>query len=147
MTLLRVLVALAALCALAACGGGPVKRVSPPTASVQELTVQADGRWHLLVRVQNFSNVSMRFDRLEATLAVTGKEIGKLSLPIALDIAPASADIVETTLTPAPGSRLEASDFAYELKGRITTSEPKGDFAFERASRLSPVPGLAHTWR
>lgn len=147
MKLLRRVVALVALCILAACGGGPVKRVSPPTASVQELTVQPDGRWHLLVRVQNFSNVSMRFDRLEATLAVTGKEIGKLSLPIALDIAPTSADVIEATLAPTAGARLEAAELAYELKGRITTSEPKGDFAFERASRLSPVPGLAHTWR
>ena len=147
MTLHRMLFALAAILALAACGGGPVKRVSPPTASVQELSVQPDGRWRLLVRVQNFSNVSMTFDRLEATLSVTGKEIGKLSLPIGLDIASASADVLETTLSPASGVRLDASDFAYELKGRITSTEPKGDFAFERASRLSPVPGLSNTWR
>jgi hypothetical protein len=147
MTLHRSLVALAAMLALAACGGGPVKRVSPPTASVQELSVQPDGRWKLLVRVQNFSNVAMTFDRLEASLSIGGNEVGKLSLPIGLDVAPASADVLETTLAPTAGAHLDAKDFAYELKGRITSSEPKGDFTFERASRLSPVPGLPNTWR
>ena len=37
--------ALALFCAvvLLACGGGPVKRISPPTASVQQLALQAIG--------------------------------------------------------------------------------------------------------
>ena len=34
----------ATLALLAACGGGPVKRVSEPNAGIQQLTVQADGR-------------------------------------------------------------------------------------------------------
>lgn len=147
MTLRNALAALFVLLVLAACGGGPVKRVSPPTASVQELGVQPDGRWRLLLRVQNFSNVAMTFDRLEATLTVTGREIGRINATLDLDIAPETADVFETTLVPAAGSKLDAADFAYELKGRITSREPKGDFAFERSSRLSPVPGLADTWR
>ena len=66
---MKPILSLFVLCAtlsLAACGSGPAKRVSAPTASVQELAVQADGSWRLLVRVQNFSNVSMTFDLLEA---------------------------------------------------------------------------------
>lgn len=147
MTLRNRLAALFALLVLAACGGGPVKRVSPPTASVQELAVQADGSWRLLLRVQNFSNVSMTFDRLEATLSMAGRETGKLSTALHLDIAPASADVFEVRIAPAAGTRLEGADIVYALEGRITTSEPKGDYPFERSSRLSPVPGLADTWR
>ena len=147
MKLCKPLVALAATLMLAACGSGPTKRVSAPTASVQELGVQADGSWRLLVRVQNFSNVSMTFDLLEASLEVDGKEVGNISSAINLDVPPASADVFEATLMPTPTARLDTSDFAYQLKGRITSSEPKGDFKFERASRLSPVPGLPGTWR
>ena len=50
-------------------------------------------------------------------------------------------------IAPAAGTRLERADIVYALEGRITTSEPKGDYPFERSSRLSPVPGLADTWR
>ncbi len=138
---------LAATVMLAACGSAPAKRVSAPTASVQELAVQADGSWRLLVRVQNFSNVAMTFDLLEAALEVDGKQAGTISRALDLDVPGESADVFETTLTPASSIRLEATDFAYQLKGRITSREPKGDFKFERASRLSPVPGLGATWR
>ena len=147
MKLCQPFVAIVATLVLAACGSGPAKRVSPPTASVQELAVQADGSWRLLVRVQNFSNVSMTFDLLEANLEVDGKEIGRISRAIDLDIPGGSADVFETSLMPTTTARLEATDFAYQLKGRITSREPKGDFRFERASRLSPVPGLGGTWR
>ena len=147
---MKPILSLFVLCAtlsLAACGSGPAKRVSAPTASVQELAVQADGSWRLLVRVQNFSNVSMTFDLLEAGLEVDGKQVGTISRALDLDVPGGSADVFETTLTPASAIRLEATDFAYRLKGRITSREPRGDFSFERASRLSPVPGLGATWR
>lgn len=132
---------------LSACGGGPVKRISPPTASVQELGIRADGSWHLLIRVQNFSNVSMTFSAIDARLELAGVDVGTISLPIGLDIPGASADVFETTIRPAPGTRPAAGEFAYRLHGRIESSEPKGDYKFERSSRLSPVPGLPDTWR
>ncbi len=147
MSLRNVLAALFVLLLASACGGGPVKRVSAPTASIQELAVQPDGHWRLRLRLQNFSNVAMTFNRLTATLTVTGREIGRIDEALDLDIAPESADVFEVRLMPAAGSTLVAADFGYELKGRITSREPKGDFPFERSSRLSPVPGLAYTWR
>ena len=132
---------------LLACGGGPVKRISPPTASVQQLALQADGNWRLLLRVQNFSNVEMTFSNLEATLEVDGRSVGELNLGMNLDIPGSSADVVETTFKPAAGSSLPKSDFAYFLHGTIRSSEPDGKYKFERNSRLSPAPGLANTWR
>src|SRR5690606_26124638 len=57
------------LCALllTACSGGGVrKRVFPPSASVQEVVVEADGRWRLALRLQNFSNVPHRFTGFSA---------------------------------------------------------------------------------
>ena len=141
--------ALALFCAvvLLACGGGPVKRISPPTASMQQLALQADGNWRLLLRVQNFSNVEMTFSNLEATLEVDGRSVGELNLGMNLDIPGSSADVVETTFKPAAGSSLPKSDFAYFLHGTIRSSEPDGKYKFERNSRLSPAPGLANTWR
>ncbi|HMM67583.1 MAG TPA: hypothetical protein PKC03_11645 [Dokdonella sp.] len=141
--------ALAGLATLlvSACGSGPVKRISPPTASVQELGVRADGSWRLLVRVQNFSNVSMTFSAINARFEVAGVDVGAVSLQIGLDIPGASAEVFEATLKPAAGQRPGPGDFAYRLHGTIESSEPKGEFKFERSSRLSPVPGLPDTWR
>ena len=132
---------------LASCGGGPVKRVSPPTASVQELSVRADGSWHLLIRVQNFSNIPMTFSSIDAELEIADRAVGKITLPFKMDIPGESADVFETNLTPAGGTRPETGEFAYRLHGTISSSEPKGDFKFERKSRLSPAPGLKDTWR
>lgn len=132
---------------LASCGSGPVKRVSPPTASVQELVIRADGSWHLRIRLQNFSNVPMTYSSIEAELEVADQAVGSIKLPLKLDIPGESADVLETDLTPASSSQVPAGNFAYRLHGTISSSEPKGNFKFERKSHLSPAPGLANTWR
>ncbi|HET9031796.1 MAG TPA: hypothetical protein VFN25_02710 [Dokdonella sp.] len=132
---------------LASCGSGPVKRVSPPTASIQELSVRPDGSWHLRIRVQNFSNVSMTFSAIDAKLEIADSEVGSITLPLKLDIPGESADVFETDMIPLSSTRPQAGDFAYRLHGKISSSEPKGNFNFERKSRLSPAPGLVDTWR
>ena len=147
MSLRTIVLILVAGVLLASCGGGPVKRVSPPTASVQELSVHADGSWHLLLRLQNFSNVSMIFNAIDAELEVDDQAAGSIKLPLALEIPGSSADVFEARLTPAAGQRPLSGNFAYRLHGRITSSDPKGDFKFERKSRLSPAPGLPGIWR
>ena len=48
--------------ALAACGGGMVKRVSEPAAGIQQLTVANDGSWEVELRLRNYSSMPMRFD-------------------------------------------------------------------------------------
>lgn len=132
--------------ALAACSSGPVKRVHPSTASIQELAVQADGQWTLKLRIQNFSTMPMHYSDLEATLVVAGTDVGEIHVTPGIDIVGNSADVVETTLK-VSAKLPESGDVAYTLKGHIRTSEPKADFPFERSSRLSPVPGVANTWR
>lgn len=132
---------------LASCGSGPVKRVSPPTASVQELVIRADGSWHLRMRLQNFSNVAMTFSSIDAALEVDDQAVGSIKLPFKLDIPGESADVFEAELTPTSTSQAPTGNFAYRLHGSISSSEPKGNFKFERKSRLSPAPGLANTWR
>ena len=38
---------------LTACGNGPVKRVSEPAASIQQLSVGNDGNWEVELRLRN----------------------------------------------------------------------------------------------
>lgn len=147
MKLQTLVLAGAAVLALAACGSGPVKRVSPPTASIQELSVQADGSWRLLIRVQNFSNVPMTFSTIRAALDVNGVEIGRLDSALDIDVPGESADVLTMSMSPSPGTQLAETELAYRLHGNIESSEPSGNFDFERKSRLSPAPGLPGTWR
>ena len=60
-----------ALCVLmlAGCASGPVRRVSEPSARIQQLTVRADGSWSAELRIENFSSIPMRFDALDLALA------------------------------------------------------------------------------
>ena len=54
---------------LAGCSGGPVRRVSEPAASLQQITVRADGRWDVALRLNNFSSMPMRFDATALEIA------------------------------------------------------------------------------
>ena len=131
---------------LAACGGGPVRRISPPAVSIQQLSIAADGRWHVTLRIQNFSTVPTQFSAIHAKLEVAGVDAGTIDVKPDIDITEDSADIVETsiaalTMLPTTG------DFAYRIKGTIDSSEPKGHYPINYSSRLSPVPGIPNTWR
>ncbi|NCT69232.1 MAG: hypothetical protein GXC76_16510 [Rhodanobacteraceae bacterium] len=146
MLLRRSFVVLALVGSLAACGTGPVKRIHPSTASIQQLAVQADGSWKITLRIQNFSTVPMTYREVTAKLSIGGNEVGELHAAPDIDIIANSGDVVETTLRPS--APLPAgNDFEYHLKGTIATSEPKANFPFERTSRLSPVPGVPNTYR
>lgn len=146
MSLRNLFVSLVFASLLSACGGGPVKKVHPSTASVQQLAVQADGSWKVALRIQNFSTFSMHFSALNAKLTIDGKDAGEIVLAPDLDIVGSSGDVVEATLRSS--LKLPASgEFAYQLKGSIDTSEPKESFKFDTSSRLSPVPGVASMYR
>ena len=140
------LAALALGATLAACSSGPPRRVHPSTASVQQLAVQADGSWRVTLRLQNFSTFPMRYSAVEAKLDVDGKEVGTLGAALDLEILANSGDVVEARLPSGPALPQDR-DFAYHLSGTIRTSEPNQSFDFDRSSRLSPVPGVANTWR
>ena len=146
------------LCATLAGGGsGPVRRVSEPAASIQQLTVRADGSWSVDVRIDNFSSVPMRFDTVSLAVAVGGETAGTLQGRPAIAIGPESADVATLTLTPTSAARIAVADalssrksLAYTLKGNVEATPEQGksrNFDIERSSTLNPVPGLAGVLR
>ena len=141
--------AILALPLLAACAGGPPKRVYPPQASVQELRVQDDGSWKLSLRIRNFSTVPMRFSRLQARFTVGGHDATRFDFDPGITVGPGSAELVEQVFTPGPGARdavkqalANRRSVAYLLSGRLASSDPGTDDKIEYPSRLDPVPGL-----
>ncbi|MEO7432476.1 MAG: LEA type 2 family protein [Dokdonella sp.] len=144
---LRPLFAVLAITSLiAACSSGPVRKVHPSTASIQQLEVLPDGHWQMTLRIQNYSTFPMHFSGVEATLSIDGKDVGQVTAAPDLDIVGNNGDVVRVML--ATAAKLPATgDFTYQLKGTIDTSEPKETFKFDKSSRLSPVPGVANTYR
>lgn len=148
--------ALAALM-LAGCSSGPVRRVSEPSARIQQLTVRADGSWSAELRIENFSSVPMRFDAVDLALEVADAQAGSLRAQPALSIGPESADVITVTLAPLAAAKLAAADalaggrsLAYELRGHIDATPDQGklrSFEVERSSALSPAPGLPGVFR
>ena len=143
----RVAVAMLAL-TLAACGGGGiVKRINPPVASVQQLRAAPDGTWTLMLRINNFSTVPMTFERVDASLSIAGGASVPVVTTLAFDIPGQSAEVVQVSVrgnAPIEPSR----SFAYHLAGTITTGEPDDKvFDFEKDSRLEPVPGIPGEFR
>lgn len=140
------------LLALAACASGPVRRVSEPAASIQELTVGADGGWTIALRLDNYSSVPMRFDTVEFALTVGGVAAGTLHGAPAITIGPESADVATLAFAPAADARLRVADalaarrsVAYALDGHVLATPQDARqrrFAIERDSALTPVPGL-----
>lgn len=146
--------AIAMACLLAtACASGPPRRVSEPSASIQQLSVRADGSWTVDLRLQNFSSVAMRFEDLTLALSVGGEPAGTLQARPAVAVGPESADVVAIAHAPTSGARILLADrlasgghVEYRLEG--TVSAGPEDRASTRAytithgSRLNPVPGL-----
>ncbi len=144
---------------LGACGG-PVKRINPPTASIQQLSVLDDGSWRIALRLQNFSSVGMHYSTLTAHLELAGVSAGEISTAPDMDIPGESADVVQTMIVPAAAAAASLlgtvkSDtvksteigVAYSIKGHIGISDPKHEYEFEYKSRLSPAPGLSGVYR
>jgi hypothetical protein len=147
----------ACILALAACSSGPVRRVSEPAASIQQLAVAADGRWTVELRINNYSSVPMRFDRVSLALTVEGESAGTLEGSPGITIGPESADLATLSLVPAPAARLRVGDalasrrsVQYAFAGRVDTAvegTSVRSFDIERRSSLSPVPGLPGVMR
>ena len=134
---------------LAACSSGPPVRVFPPQASVQELRVQADGRIVASIRVQNFSTVPMTFSHLQATLTLAGHEATRIDVDPSLTVGPGSNELVrhEFVASAEVKAAIDAAfsgnrSVRYRLEGRLASSDPGSDDAFDYSSALDPVPGL-----
>lgn len=143
--------------ALAGCSSGPVRRISEPAASIQQLSVAADGRWTVDLRLNNYSSVPMRFDRVSLALTIDGEAAGSLEGAPAVTIGPESADVATLTLVPAAAARLRVGDalasrrgVQYTLAGRVDAvadGSASRSFEIDRSSALSPVPGLPGVMR
>lgn len=139
---------------LAACSSGGIpRRVSEPAASLQQLTVQADGRWSIELRLQNYSSIPMRFDSASFDFTIGDESAGTLVAQPALTIGPESADVVTVAFDPSANARLllagrlaDGRGVGYRLDGTIHAAPvDRGkarDYKVKRDSQLSPVPGL-----
>ena len=98
------------LALLTACGGGGmVRRISEPAASIQQLTVRADGRWDVQLRINNFSSVAMRFGSTNLDIAFDNGAAAKLQSNPGIEIGQESADVVTLTVSPLPAGRAQLS--------------------------------------
>ena len=137
---------------LAACSSGPVRRVSEPTASLQQLTVRSDGQWDVQLRLQNYSSIAMRFDKAALDISFDNGPAAKLDVQPGLDIGPESADVVNATIAPFPAGRARIASaladghgLSYTLSGSLAATPQDGkqkSWQIKRESALSPVPGL-----
>lgn len=152
MTFLRTLVQAWLCLLLVACTGGPVRRVSEPAASIQQLTVRADGSWSVDLRLENFSTVPMRFDTVSLALKVGGESAGTLQGQPRLSVGPESADVATLTMHPSPPARIVLADalagqssVVYSFEGTLDAAPENANarsYRVKRSSGLSPVPGL-----
>ncbi|QCU72664.1 LEA type 2 family protein [Luteimonas yindakuii] len=149
----RLLVLSVCLLFLIACGGGQVRRISEPTASIQQLTVAEDGDWSVVLRLQNYSSIPMRFDGLRLDLAIGDTAAGTLEAAPALQIGGESVDITTLALVPSVQARLLIADalasgrgVSYVLEGTITAAPAdRGgarEYRIRRPGSLGPAPGL-----
>ena len=137
---------------LAACGGGPVRRVSEPAAGIQQLTVRADGRWDVQLRLDNFSSIPMRFHSTDIAIAFDNGAAGRVQAQPQITIGPESADVVTTTINPTADGRAriatalaDGRSLNYTLAGNVDAGPAEGKprtYKVERTSALTPVPGL-----
>jgi hypothetical protein len=145
-----------AMLMLAGCFGAGTK-LQPPTASLQQLTVNSDGSWAAVVRFQNYSyDTGMHVYAIDADLTFNGKPAGHVAFSPALDIPAMDADIATATFKPdaAGAAALKAAKrnaVQYELKGTLSVGKgEKGSaqsFKLDGKGYISPVPGVSNIWR
>lgn len=137
---------------IAACSSGPVKRVSQPAASIQQLTVRADGSWLVELRLQNYSSMPMSFDTIALDIGVGGQAAGNLQASPGISIGPASGDVVAIPFRPTSDARIVVADalashrsLDYRLHGTVAVTPDQTkqrSFDINASNRLTPAPGL-----
>lgn len=145
-----------AMLVLAGCGGMGTK-LQPPTASIQQLTINSDGTWAAVVRFQNYSyDTGMHVYAIDANLTLNDQPAGHVAASPALDIPAMDADIATVTFKPdaAGAAALTAAKrnaIQYQLKGTLSVGKgTKGNaqpFKLDGKGYISPVPGVSNIWR
>ncbi|TAL74037.1 MAG: hypothetical protein EPN56_09150 [Rhodanobacter sp.] len=157
--LLRYLALVLLASVLVACGK-PRKSVFPPTLSVQQLVVAPNGMWHLTLRIQNNSYAGMDFTALDGQLQVAELVPLRLHATFQRDIPAFASDVVPLDVLPTPpmvkalaavAAKGSAGALGYRIDGS-TTAKPEQqtkprEFPFSGHDWLSPVPGVANTFR
>ena len=147
------------LLGLVACGPAR-KSVFPPTVSIQQMQVQPNGTWQLTVRIQNNSYGEMDFSAIEGELKIAALVPVRLHGTFKREIPAFAGDVITLQVLPtapmstalqAVAGRGSAGSLAYRISGS-TRAKPEQekqprDFEFHGDDWLSPVPGIAHTWR
>ena len=149
---------------LAACG--PQRQsVFPPTLSIQQMRLQPDGTWELTLRFQNNSYTGMDYQSLEGQLQVAQGIPVRLHAKFDLDVPSFAADVIQVSVLPttemskalqAVSAKGSAGSLAYTIRGIVhcmpnledhpDNKNPR-DFPFKHDDFLSPVPGIANTYR
>jgi len=153
MRMTRLLLAIGLLATLAGCGsGGPVRRISEPAASVQQLTVRADGRWDVQIRLDNFSSVPMRFTATDISIAFDNGAAATVRAQPGISIGPESADVFAATVSPLAEGRVriaaalaDGRGLNYTLGGTVDAGPEDGksrSYRVKLSSALTPVPGM-----
>lgn len=155
----RWIIPLSLLLGLTACGPAR-KSVFPPAVSIQQMQVLPNGVWHLSLRVQNNSYGEMDFSAIEGELKIASLVPVRLHGTFERDIPALAGDVVTLDVLPtAPmretlqtvATRGSAGSLAYSIGG-VARAKPEQekqprDFDFHGNDWLSPVPGIANTWR
>src|SRR3546814_21193087 len=135
---------------LAACMSGPGRRVSEPIASIHQLSVRADGSVSVDLRLQNYSNIPMRFGAISLDRKLGDHEAGTLQGSAGISIGPESAGVVTLEHTPTSVARIAIADalgrnggIGYSLEGTLRAApEDSGERSFD-IERTSEI-GRAH---
>jgi len=144
---------LLALVVTACSRSGPVRRISEPAASIQQLTVATDGQWLVELRLHNFSSIPMRFEHVALVVSLGDVEAGTLERDAALTVGPESADVLALTMQPSPHARIVIADalaggrgVGYRIEGTLEAAAHDRDktrsYAILHRSTLNPMPGL-----
>ncbi len=147
------------VCGLTACGPAR-KSVFPPTVSIQQLSVLPSGQWQLTVRIQNNSYGEMDFKSLDGQLQIAELVPIRLHAVFKRDIPALTGDVVQLDVLPTAAmtqalltiaGKGSSGRLAYRVSGSANAKpeqeDKPRDFDFNGNDWLSPVPGIANTYR
>ena len=158
MTLVRTLLIILLSALVGACASTGGARISEPDARIQQIQVDANGRWNVTVRLQNYSSIEMRFDRIALLARFNEGTAVPLNAAPAITVPAESADVFNLQITPDAQAKLFIADalasgrsLPYTLGGKVSAAPGTGgarDYTLDsKHNQLSPVPGLPGTLR